>query len=540
MAARPGMRLRPRLRTTLFLALGLALPGLALAQPHREPNPKAAAKTAEAKQLLGAGRVAEAVVGFEAAVALDSLSSQAAENLGIAYLTAHRAADSYAAFRRATVLDPQSPSAWNRAGQVLLSNLGRSEGALAAFRQALALDPDFGPAQFSMGVYHLYRGELGEAQKAMSQARSSAQDEFEERFYFGASLLLLVSRGELASASHGLRGQVNEFPSDVRAAQAYALVLRLTGRPNEALDALDALRRRLLPQAVLWNERGLIFEAMAKPDSAILSFNTAWDLDTTSAEAAFHLARLHFALGDTTRALGWLTRVEERDPGSYATALLAARLHAARGQREWAQRAYDRARRLHPSTFATLDGGLSAPPADSLLLKAEREIVAGDLMVAANRASAASMDPTTRARSLVLAAWANRSSPNAPAAAVVQLEAALEAEPPLDRATRAEAERELGRAHLRIGNREDARVHLEKSLAIVGPKEADAAPALASLLVLYLDKGDRSAAAKWAKKAGATDDPDLLAALARVADATGDAKGATAYRDRARSVALLP
>ena len=528
-----------RLSTFVVLA-GLALPGLALAQPHREPNPHAAVKTDEAKRLLSAGQVADAVTAFEAAAALDSLSSQAAENLGIAYLTAHRPADAYASFRRATVLDPASPSAWNRAGQVLLSSLGRTQGAVAAFRQALALDPGFGPALFSMGVYHLYRGELAEAQKSMADARGNAQDETEERFYYGATLTLLLSKGDVGNAASGLRGQIAEFPSDVRSAQAYALALRLTGKPEGALESLDNLRRRLLPQAVLWNERGILFEALAKPDSAIVSYNTAWGLDTTSSEAAFRLARLHFALGDTTRALGWLTRVEEIDPGSYPTALLAARIHAARGHRDWAERAYERARHLHPSTFATLEGKLTAPAADSLLLAAEQDIVDGDLQAAANRASAATMDPALRGRALVLGAWANRSSDNAPSAAVVELEAALEALPHSDRATRAEAERELGRAHLRLGNRLDAQAHLEKSLAIVGPKEPDAAPALASLIVLHLDKGDRASASKWAKKAGPTDDPDLLAALARVADAAGDTKGAAAYRDRARSVAFLP
>jgi tetratricopeptide (TPR) repeat protein len=150
------------------------------------------------------------------------------------------------------------------------------------------------------------------------------------------------------------------------------------------------------------------------------------------------------------------------------------------------------------------------------------------------------MDATRRGRALVLAGWASRSSPNAPSASVVQLEAALEALPASDRVTRAEAERELGRAHQRLGNRDDARAHLEKSLALVAPKEPDSAPALASLIVLYLDGGDRSAAARWAKKAGPTDDPDLLAALARVAEAAGDEKRAAEYRDRARAVAFLP
>ncbi|HEV8480100.1 MAG TPA: tetratricopeptide repeat protein [Candidatus Eisenbacteria bacterium] len=538
----------PRLRIALastLVALVLAA-GIAAAQTtslvpgaHREPSGRAASEIERAKGLMGQGRLPEALAAFQSAASMDSLSSQTLETLGIAYQTANMANDAYAAYRRATELDPTSASAWNRAGQVLLADLGRPAAALASFQQALAIDPEYAPAYFSRSVYHLFRGELDEADKDIQQARIHPADEDQSRFLYGAELQMLLAHGMMREAEQGLRQQVFEFPSDVRSAQALTLVYRLTGRPEKARTQMNALMSRLPTQAPLLNEQGMIEQALGHPDSAIVSFNTAWTLDSTSAEAGFHLAHAHLAAGDTLRGLAWLSQVEARDPAFYPTAFLAARVFAARGEKALAERALARAKHLHPSTL----GGLTAiapAGADSALAAAERDLLAGDLAAAVNRGYAACKNPAQRGRALLIAAWASHTPAGSRATAVTQLEAALQALPGSDKLSRAEAERELGRAHLRIGNKDDARQHLERSLEILPPKDAGAAPAAAALIDLYLDLGDKAAAGRLAKKVGATDDPDLLAALGRLADSTGDGKSAAALRDRAKAMAFLP
>ena len=540
----------PRLRvalvsTSTLVALVLAT-GVAAAQTHslvpgahREPSGRALTEIERAKGLMTQGRMPEALAAFRSAASMDSLSSQALETLGIAYQTANMSSDAYAAYRRATELDPTSASAWNRAGQVLLANLGRPAAALASFEQALAIDPEFAPAYFSRSVYHLFRGELDEADKDIDQARLHPADEDQSRFIYGASLQMLLSHGMLREAEQGLRQQVFEFPSDIRSAQSLALVYRLTARPDKARSQMNDLMSRLPAQAVLLNEQGMIEQALGHPDSAIISFNTAWTLDSTSAEAGFHLSRAHLAAGDTLRGLAWLSQVEARDPGFYPTAFLAARVFAARGEKALADRALARAKHLHPSTLGGLTDIVPAG-ADSALAVAERDLLSGDLVAAVNRGYAACKNPALRGRALLIAAWASHTPAGSPATAVTQLEAALQALPASDKLSRAEAERELGRAHLRIGNRDDARQHLERSLDLRPPKDPGAAPAAAALIDLYLDMGDKAAAGRLAKKVGSTDDPDLLAALGRLADSTGDGKSAAALRDRAKAMAFLP
>jgi tetratricopeptide (TPR) repeat protein len=537
------MLLRSALVSMFLLVFAAGLAGAQTASlvpgAHREPNGDSQKEAERGKGLMEQGRVMEALGAFESAFAADSLSSQAAENLGIAYLTANLPHESYGAFRRATELDPTSASAWNRAGQVLLANLGRPSAAAASFDHALSLDQGYGPALFSRSIYHLFRGELDLADQDIQQARLHPQDENESRFYYGAQLQMLLAHGSFHDAEQGLRQQVFEFPADVRSAQSLALVYRLTGRPSDARQQMENLIGLLRPQAVLSNEQGLIQEALGHADSAIVAYNTAWALDSTSAEAGFHLARVYLAMGDTLRGMAWLSQVEARDPGFYPTAFLAARAFAARGDKTLSDRALARARRLHPSTLGGLTDIVPAGP-DSAVAAAERDLLAGDLPAAVNRSYAATKDRSRRGKALLVAAWSSRAPAGAPATAVAQLEGALDALPASDKVSRAEAERELGKAHLRIGNRDDARQHLEKSLDLLPPKDPGSAPAVAALLDLYLDMGDKASATRLAKKVGTTDDPDLLTALGRVADSSGDGKGAAALRDRAKAMAFLP
>jgi tetratricopeptide (TPR) repeat protein len=506
---------------------------------HREASGPSQGAANHGRELLEQGNVMEALLAFQKAYAMDSLSSQAAENLGIAFQTANLPHQSYDMFRRATELDPTSTSAWNRAGQLLLTNLGRPGAALASFNHALSLDEGYGPALFSRSIYHLFRGELDQADQDIQQARLHPQDENESRFYYGAQLQMLLAHGAFHDAEQGLRQQVFEFPADVRSAQSLAIVYRLTGRPADARQQMQNLTSLLRPQAALSNEQGMIQEALGHADSAIVAYSGAWELDSTSAESGFHLARVYLAVGDTLRGMAWLSQVEARDPGYYPTAFLAARAFAARGDKALSDRALARARRLHPSTLGGLTEIKPEGP-DSSLARAERSLLAGDLTAAVNSAYAACKDPSHRGKALLLAAWASHAPAGSPATAVTQLEAALETLPASDRLSRAEAERELGKAHLRIGNRDDARQHLEKSLDILPANDPGSAPTVATLLDLYLDMGDKASAARLAKKVGTTDDPDLLTALGRVADSSGDRKSAAALRDRAKAMAFLP
>src|SRR5262249_12787576 len=155
----------------------------------------------------------------------------------------------------------------------------------------------------------------------------------------------------------------------------------------------------LRPQAVLSLEQGMIQEALGHPDSAIVAYNTAWALDSTSAEAGFHLSRVYLPMGGPLRGMAWVSPGQAPGPGHYPTAFLAARAFAAQHNKELSDRALARARRLHPSTFGGLTD-IKPAGADSLMQAAERDLLAGDLTAAVNRSYAATVDRTRRGRAL--------------------------------------------------------------------------------------------------------------------------------------------
>lgn len=552
-------------RPTLLAALWVSLCSVALAAvargagpslirgAHQAPSAAAAAELTNTRAAMGRGDVSQALDSNQKAARLDSLSSVVFETLGTTYLAANRPREAYDAFRRASLLDPSSASAFNRAGQVLLSQLGRSAGALGAFRQALAVDPGFAPAHYSLSIYHLLRGELDDAEREVENAFEYATSDLEQSVFFGAKAQLLLPRGKLGEAESTLREQLFEHPTDRRAQQAHVLALRLLGRYNQADAEVLALLTQVQPQAVLLNEAGLVLAGLGKRDSSEAFFHRAWDLDSTAAEAGYHLARTRLAAGDTSAALSWLARVEAREPGWFPTAELAGRIHAARGDATRARRAFERAWRLRPvfpDLEAAAKSGASpegAQAADSLahdpatlLGKAREALAAGDLSLAIYSAYQACVDPKARPLALLLTTDCARPSGLSPGSRVVALDAALQGLGEKDRTTRALLERELGTAYARIGSGAEAREHLQKALALVPPEDPFSAPAVAELIRIDLDLGDRVAAAALAAKAPPIDDTALLAARARLAEASGDATRAAALREQARAAWFLP
>jgi tetratricopeptide (TPR) repeat protein len=570
---RAAARVTPRGRSTLLscllaasLVAALARPQATSAQPdpspapvvtraipssipgaHREPNPGAQLEIARTRSFMGGGRIADALAANLRAAALDSLSSAVFETLGITYQTAGRAREAYAAFRRAALLDPSSPSVLNRAGQVLLSQLGLPAGARAAFRQALAVRPGYAPAHYSLGAYHLLRGEVEEAEAETDSAYDLATADEEQAAFFGARMQLLMQRGQYASAADALSRHIFGLPSDWRSRQAYALALRLSGQTAEAAAALHDLIGRLGPQAVFLNELGTTQLALGERDSAEIAFRSAWERDSTASEAGYHLAVARLAAGDTSGALAWLGRVEQREPGWFPTALLAWRIHEARGDAERARRARARAEALNPFSYTLQAGRLMHGPGsspasgpESLLVRAESALLSGDFDAAAQLAGQSCLDRKLRPAALLLAAWVERGAGGLQGGRVTRLEAALEGLAAGDARRRAVAERELGVLHLRLGNRADAVQHLERALAEVPPRDPLSAPAAAALLRLYAEAGDARAAAKLAGRVSDTDDADLLSALAGAAEAGGDAARARALRERAQAAGFLP
>jgi tetratricopeptide (TPR) repeat protein len=101
----------------------------------------AAAHDAWGQRLLQAGKGAEAIAEFQAAIRARPNFAQAHANLGSAFLSAGRPGDAIAEYRTATQLDPRMADAHFNLGNALLQ-LGRVPEAIAEFEAVLKIHPD--------------------------------------------------------------------------------------------------------------------------------------------------------------------------------------------------------------------------------------------------------------------------------------------------------------------------------------------------------------------------------------------------------------
>ena len=514
---------------------------------HRDPGPIAAGELDQSRRLLAQGEFSEAVAAAERAARLDSLSATVFERLGATYQAAGRPREAYQAYRRATLLDPGSAWALNRAGQVLLSELGRPAGALAALRRAHEVRPNYAPAHYSLGVYHLLRGELPEAERRADLALEHAGSEEDRGAFFGARAQLFLARGEYREAEDALRRHLFDRPGDLRAQQAHALAQRLLGRDRDAEETLRRVAAQLRPQAVLLNDLGTVEVALGRADSRRpASCRRGTWTRPPARPATTWPARAGRPGTPPAPCAGWRA---SRPATAAGTPPRSWRRASTRRAATW-PRPGARSRAPVRSTRSpsrrprrpTPGAGTSAPPsrATACWRAPSGRWWPGEFGMALQMGYQACLDERVRPQALLLVAAAGRLSGSRPGAAVAHLEAALEGLPAGAKTERAVVERELGLAHQRLGNAADARARLEKALEILPPSHAVSAPAAAALLRLHLGAGDATAAGRLAARVGDTADADLLAALAETAQAAGQADRAGALRERAAAAEFLP
>jgi tetratricopeptide (TPR) repeat protein len=514
---------------------------------HREPNAGAARELTKAENRTRRGERERALEAHIKAAELDSLSSEVFEQLGVSYLSNKRPRAAYAAFVRASLLDPGSPYSYNRAGQVLLYNLGRPAGANAAFERARAIDANYAPVYYSLHIYHLTRGELEQASLLIDVASKMARTEVESALFQGAQISTLMSFGDYLKADAGFRQYLRMVPGDFRVGHAHSLLQRILGRPDEAESALRILMTGRRPIPVLLNDMGQVQRSLGRRDSARAYFERAWQNDALGGEAGYSLALEALAEGDTADALTWLARVEERTPYWYPTAVLTGRIHRAQGRSAMAERAFEAAYRLNPlSPVVSAEAGrdYAGPPrggeGDSLLTIAETSLLAGDMAFAGHYSTRATHRRSLQASALIQSTWAKVPTGISHSVRVAQLEAAREFYEDDDTRFLALIERELGNAHTHIGNLDDARTHYEQSVDLLEADVDLAAPAAGQLILLYLETGNLEAAGKLTERMVASEDATLLRAMSRSAAASGDNAAAEEFRQRSQDAAYLP
>ena len=289
---------------------------------------------AEAHELHAAGRVAEALAGYEEVL---RLAPDHPDALNLAGKAAGEMGDGRRAwelFSAAVAAAPEFAEAHDNLGLVLAA-IGRHGEAAECHRRAGELEPDRAEAFNNLGIALIELGRVPEAAEAMERAVALAPDEMAVRFNQGRALHYA---GRLDEAEAALRRARELGPGDVGTAVELAKVLQ---RRHDAPGAIAAYR-----------------EAAA--------------LDPGSAEAQAGLAEALLQAGDGDAAIDAAEAALARRPGDSLALLCLAMALRERGDGDGARRLldYDRLARSRvvapPPGFADL-GTFNAALRDHVL-----------------------------------------------------------------------------------------------------------------------------------------------------------------------------
>jgi Tfp pilus assembly protein PilF len=190
---------------------------------RREPG-NAAHQASLGGSYFQAGRLDEAAVHLDKALALDPRSAQAHNYMGGVRFAQRRMLDAIAHFRRAAELSPRDERMHFNLGNAL-SATGQASEAARAFERAIAVNPEFAGAHQNLGVFFASRRDLAKGIVHLRRAAELAPESPETLSDLGAVLALA---GEIDEARRVLRRAL-ELKPDYRPAMDN--LARLDRRP---------------------------------------------------------------------------------------------------------------------------------------------------------------------------------------------------------------------------------------------------------------------------------------------------------------------
>ena len=184
-----------------------------------------AGELSQLNALFAAGRVDEALAGYEALAAKQPDSAPVHRMLGAAAKKKGDVARAEAELRKAVELDPQDALAHRDLG-VLLYETNRQDQALPEGEKALALDPQNAGLLFNMGLMYQNAGRGQEAWDALVKAEAADPQNAELQYYLGT---VAVGLNKTDEAVARLQKYLSMNPANAQnAAAAKGLVAALS------------------------------------------------------------------------------------------------------------------------------------------------------------------------------------------------------------------------------------------------------------------------------------------------------------------------
>jgi tetratricopeptide (TPR) repeat protein len=293
------------------------------------PNPshQATALFAQAVQHHSAGRLAEALASYDAAIRLDGNLAAAHGNRGVALNSLNRPGEALASFGRALRLQPGDANIWYNQGTTL-SLLNRPVEAARSYDQAIRLKPGFAEAHGNLGNVLMALGRAGDAVRSYDKAialkpgvaliwqnRGLALEHLGRTSEALASFDRAVALQPDFADAHLHRGNALQTlgrPGDAIAGYQRAIALKpdfaeAYNNKSTALLRLGALEASLAHCdtatalrpgfADAHNNRGIVLLELERPEEALASLSRAIELAPDFADAQWNRAVCLLAMG---------------------------------------------------------------------------------------------------------------------------------------------------------------------------------------------------------------------------------------------------
>ncbi len=221
---------------------------------------------------------------------------------------------SFALFKHAVVVNPDSPVAYNNVGFALYEQ-GKSDEALSYYLKALELDPGYADVCYNLGVLYMDNGLLD---KAIVYYRKSIvlKEDFTEAFNnIGATL---ARQGAFEEAISYYRKAILIEPDFANAHFNLGYALSKRGRAEEAVVHYSAAIRYNPGYGDAYNNLGIILVSRGMLDEAVLNYTKAISIDPSYTRAYNNLANALMKLGRRKEAIKHYREALRLDPDNNA------------------------------------------------------------------------------------------------------------------------------------------------------------------------------------------------------------------------------
>ena len=277
----------------------------AAAEDRQEGDPRSLLASARAHS--AAGRHAEALADYDAALELDPRSADGYYARGLCKAKLGRLAESLADYDAALELDPRHPRAYADRG-ASKATLGRYAEAIPDLDRALELDPQSEAVYYNRAVARAGLGRYAESLADFDAVLGL--DPRHALAHYGRGLSDFKLR-RYAAAIDDLSRCLELDPSSATAYYYRGLSKQKLRRYEEALEDYQRSLELDPSSALAYAERGTVRAALGRVESALDDLDRALELDPSLVHAYVNRGRARQQLGRDAEALADLERALE-------------------------------------------------------------------------------------------------------------------------------------------------------------------------------------------------------------------------------------